>query len=55
MQARFEREITTLRVLHHPNIMTCVGENLPERTNALRDAAVHLVLAQVHRHGDQGP
>lgn len=30
MQARFEREITTLRVLDHPNIMTCVGENLPE-------------------------
>jgi len=30
MQAWFEREITTLRVLEHPNIMTCVGENLPE-------------------------
>jgi serine/threonine protein kinase len=30
MQVRFEREIATLRGLDHPNIMTCVGENLPE-------------------------
>ena len=30
MQARFEREIGTLYTLDHPNIVTCVGENLPE-------------------------
>lgn len=32
MQARFEREIATLYVLDHPNIITCVGENVPDST-----------------------
>jgi serine/threonine protein kinase len=48
MQARFEREIGTLYKFDHPNIVTCVGENLPESTK--RFYVMPLYRSSVRRH-----